>query len=109
MITEYTGWRRDQEGLGLWPHQGKVAIAGWECPRLIGGGTAHLWIRRLAPTPFLRAQMALEEAGVRPEEVDGLLQCPNNMAAPTAALRPIGGLRGPTLRLHTTLRMGFPL
>ena len=29
MTTEYTGWRRDKEGLGLWEGQGKVAIVGW--------------------------------------------------------------------------------
>ena len=28
-MTTYTDWRRDKPGLGVWPHRGKVAFAGW--------------------------------------------------------------------------------
>ena len=28
-MTTDTGWRRDKPGLGIWPHRGKVAFAGW--------------------------------------------------------------------------------
>src|SRR5262249_44488938 len=33
---------------------------------------------------ILAAQRALEDAGISPSEVDGLLQCPNNMAGATS-------------------------
>ena len=28
MITEYSGWKRDKPGLGVWEHRGKVAVVG---------------------------------------------------------------------------------
>ena len=80
MITEYTGWRRDQEGLGLWPHQGKVAITGWGMSPVDRRWDGTSMDKTLGSYAILAAQLALEDAGVRPEEVDGLLQCPNNMA-----------------------------
>ena len=80
MTTEGTGWRRDQQGLGVWPHQGKVAITGWAMSPVDRRWDGMSMDRTLGAFCILAAQRALEDAGVKPEEVDGLLQCPNNMA-----------------------------
>ena len=80
MTTAETGWRRDRKGLGVWPHQGKVAITGWGMSPVDRRWDGVSMDRTLGEFCILAAQRALEDAGVRPEEVDGLLQCPNNMA-----------------------------
>ena len=73
-----TGWRRDKVGLGLWPHQGKVAIAGWgmsPADRRWDGVTLETSLGAYA---LLAAQQALDRAGyiaavrpVQPESVAG--------------------------------------
>jgi acetyl-CoA acetyltransferase len=94
MTTRYTGWRRDREGLGVWPHQGKVAITGWAMSPVDRRWDGVSMDRTLGAYCILAAQRALEDAGVKPEEVDGLLQCPNNMAG--AAGGGAAGNWGPT-------------
>ena len=80
MTTAETGWRRDRPGLGVWPHQGKVAITGWGMSPVDRRWDGISMDRTLGEFCILAAKRALEDAGVKPEEVDGLLQCPNNMA-----------------------------
>ncbi len=80
MTTVDTSWKRDREGLGVWPHRGKVAIAGWGMSPLDRRWDGVSMDRTLGAFSILAAQRALEDAGLKPEDVDGLLQCPNNMA-----------------------------
>src|SRR5438128_2205152 len=64
------------EGLGIWPHRGKVAAVGighsptarrWDGdPQTSVGAWAILAIRR-----------AIEDAGLTPEDVDGLVLAPD--------------------------------
>ena len=80
MATQGTGWRRDKLGLGVWPHQGKVAIVGWgQAPvdRRWDGVSMDTILGAYAIKAIRRA---IEDAGISPEEVDGLLCCPDNMA-----------------------------
>lgn len=77
---QYTGWRRDREGLGLWPHQGKVAITGWGQSSVDRRWDGVSMGRTLGAYAIIAVNRALEDAGVKPEEVDGLLCCPDNMA-----------------------------
>lgn len=80
MTTAETGWKRDKEGLGVWPHRGKVAIAGWGMSPVDRRWDGVSMDRTLGRFAILAAQRALEDAGITPQDVDGLLQCPNNMA-----------------------------
>jgi acetyl-CoA acetyltransferase len=80
MTTQETGWRRDKEGLGLWPHQGKVAITGWGMSPVDRRWDGISMNKTLGAYAILASQLALEDAGVKPEEVDGLLCCEENMA-----------------------------
>ncbi len=80
MTTVDNSWKRDREGLGVWPHRGKVAIAGWGMSPVDRRWDGVSMDRTLGAFAILAAMRALEDAGLKPEDVDGLLQCPNNMA-----------------------------
>ena len=75
-----SGWQRNKPGLGVWPHQGKVAIVGWAQSPVDRRWDGVNMDKTLGAYAILAIHRALEEAGVRPEEVDGLLACPENMA-----------------------------
>ena len=72
-VQKQYGWRREKEGLGRWEHRGKVAIAGfaqsvvdrrWDgksMDKTVGGHT--IWA----------CQRAMEDAGVTPDQVDGII------------------------------------
>jgi acetyl-CoA acetyltransferase len=73
-VVEWTHMYRTEEGLGVWPHRGKVAAVGighsptlrrWDDdPQTSVGAWAILAIRR-----------AIDDAGVDPAAVDGLVLC----------------------------------
>jgi acetyl-CoA acetyltransferase len=67
---------RTNEGLGLWEHRGKVAAVG------IGASpTARRWDETpetsIAGLTILSIQKCLEDAGVSPDQVDGLIMDPH--------------------------------
>ncbi len=80
MTTLDRGWRRDREGLGVWPHRGKVAFAGWGMSPIDRRWDGVSMDRTLGQSCITAAKQALEDAGLRPEDLDGLFQCPDNMA-----------------------------
>lgn len=82
-MTTDTGWMRDQDELEVWPHRGKVAFAGWGMSPVDRRWDGVSMDRTLGAFAILAAERALEDAGLKPEDVDGLLQCANNMAGPT--------------------------
>lgn len=69
---------RNKEGMGVWEHRGKVAVAG------IGQApTDRRWDGRLETSlgayALIAAQKALDDAGISPDEVDGVVTCPRGM------------------------------
>jgi acetyl-CoA acetyltransferase len=69
---------RSKEGLGVWEHRGKVAIAG------VGQSpTARRWDETienaLGAWTILAAQQALDDAGMSKDEIDGVVACPIGM------------------------------
>ena len=76
----YDGWKRDKEGLGVWEHQGKVSIQGWGMSPVDRRWDGISMDRTLGAYCLLAAERALEDAGLTNVDVDGLFQCPNNMA-----------------------------
>ena len=79
-MTTDTGWRRDRDGLGVWPHRGKVALVGWGMSPIDRRWDGVSMDRTLGAFCILAAQRAMADAGLKPEDIDGLFQCPNNMA-----------------------------
>ena len=80
---------RTKEGMGLWEHQGKVVAVGigvsptarrWDgTPETSVGGWSILALRK-----------AMEDAGVKPEEVDGLVMTPDtSTGSPWPSGRPV--------------------
>src|SRR5436309_4962948 len=75
-----TGWMRNQEGLGIWEHRGKVAVAG------VGHSPVERrWDEQLEHSlgaySILAAQRAMEEAGISPDEIDGVISHPGPLGA----------------------------
>lgn len=74
-MTSQYNWMRNKEGLGLWEHRGKVAVA----------GVGHSPVERrwdenlehsLGAYSMLAAQRALDDAGLSIDDVDGMISCP---------------------------------
>jgi acetyl-CoA acetyltransferase len=69
---DQTGWQRNREGLGIWEHRGKVAVAG------VGHSPVdRRWDENLEHSlgaySILAAQRAMEDAGISPDEIDGIV------------------------------------
>ena len=73
-----TAWRRDKAGMGVWPHRGKVAIAGIGHSPVDRRYDMHSMDTTLGAYAILACRRAMADAGVKPEDVDGLLCCPQN-------------------------------
>jgi hypothetical protein len=83
MTTEYTGWRRDKEGLGLWDGQGKVAIVGMGQSDVDRRWDGVSMDKTYGAYGIKAIQQALDDAGVKAEDVDGLFVCPETGAGAT--------------------------
>ncbi len=83
-MTQPAGWwRRDKEGTGIWPHRGKVAITGWGQSPVDRRWDGVSMDKTLGAYAMYAAKMALDDAGLKPEDVDGLICCPDSMAGAT--------------------------
>jgi len=72
---------RSTEGLGVWEHRGKVAVAG------IGSSpTSRRWDETVdnsvAAWQILAVEKCLEDAGITKDEIDGVVACPQGMGEP---------------------------
>src|SRR5258708_4874061 len=73
-------WRRDKDGLGVWEHRGKVAVAGvGHSPgdRRWGGVSVD---KTLGAYSILACRNAMDEAGVTPDQIDGVICCDSHIA-----------------------------
>ncbi|MCH7744546.1 MAG: hypothetical protein IIC84_00550 [Chloroflexi bacterium] len=73
MTTEYTGWRRDKEGLGLWDGQGKVAIVGWGQSPVDRRWDGASMDKTYGAYAIQALQRTIEDSGITPDEIDGLM------------------------------------
>ena len=111
-------WLRTQEGLGVWEGKGKVAAVG------VGvSPTARRWDHdpqtSIGALSILAIRRAMEDAGVSPDQVDGLVLVPDTttgrfdwpppwpegMALSAASTKPDGGRgrdRSSSARLSST-------
>ncbi len=75
-MTTQAGWQRDRDGLGVWEHRGKVAIAGYGYSPLDRRWDGVSMDRTLGAFQVIAMQKAIADAGMTPDEIDGLMVCP---------------------------------
>ena len=77
MVTRRPNWwMRDKEGLGLWEHRGKVAVAGIGHPPMDRRWDGVSMDKTLGAYSIIAAQKAMDDAGVTADQVDGVITCP---------------------------------
>src|ERR1700752_3786222 len=76
-------WRRDKDGLGVWEHRGKVAVAGYghsPVDRRWDGGSLD---QTLGAYSILACQKAMDAAAGTAERIDGVICCASHIAGPS--------------------------
>src|ERR1700719_2196550 len=78
--TEGYQWRRDKDGLGVWEHRGKVAVAGVEHSPVARRWDEVSMDQTLGAYSILACRKAMDEAGVTADQVDGVICCDSHIA-----------------------------
>src|SRR2546427_13306093 len=73
-------WRRDKDGLGVWAHRGKVAVAGYGHSPVDRRWDGVSMDKTLGAYSILACQKALDDAGVTPAQIDGVICCQSHIA-----------------------------
>ena len=77
--TDYQ-WRRDKDGLGVWAHRGKVAIAGYGHSPVDRRWDGVSMDQTLGAYCILACQKAMNDAGITADQVDGIICCDSHIA-----------------------------
>ena len=81
MATQSTySWRRDKDGLGVWEHRGKVAVAGYGHSPVDRRWDGTSMDQTLGAYSILACQKAMDDAGVTPDQIDGVICCQSHIA-----------------------------
>jgi hypothetical protein len=81
MATQSTySWRRDRDGLGVWEHRGKVAVAGYGHSPVDRRWDGTSMDKTLGAYSILACQKAMDDAGVTPDQIDGVICCDSHIA-----------------------------
>ena len=73
-------WRRDKDGLGVWEHRGKVAVAGVGHSPVDRRWDGVSMDKTLGAYSILACRKAMDEAGVTPDQIDGVICCDSHIA-----------------------------
>src|SRR2546423_13934922 len=73
-------WRRDKDELGVWEHRGKVAVAGVGHSPVDRRWDEVSMDKTLGAYSILACQKAMDEAGVTPDQIDGIVCCDSHIA-----------------------------
>ena len=73
-------WRRDRDGLGVWEHRGKVAVAGVGHSPVDRRWDGVSMEKTLGAYSILACQKAMDEAGVTPDQIEGVVCCDSHIA-----------------------------
>src|SRR5947209_8964937 len=73
-------WRRDTDGLGVWKHRGKVAVAGYGHSPVDRRWDGTSMDQTLGAYSILACQKAMDDAGVTPDQIDGIICCQSHIA-----------------------------
>src|SRR3954470_2224997 len=72
-------WRRDKDGLGVWEHRGKVAVAGVGHSPVDRRWDEVSMDKTLGAYSILACQKAMDEAGVTADQIDGVICCDSHI------------------------------
>src|SRR5438128_2307075 len=73
-------WRRDKDGLGVWEHRGKVAVAGVGHSPVDRRWDEVSMDKTLGAYSIQACQKAMDDAGVTPDQIDGIICCDSHIA-----------------------------
>src|SRR5918998_5474207 len=90
-------WRRDKEGLEVWEHRGKVAIAGYGHSPVDRRWDEVSMDKTLGAYSILACRKAMEDAGVTPDQIDGVICCDSHIAGNSGGFAAPVGARPPLL------------
>ena len=100
-------WRRDKDGLGVWEHRGKVAVAGVGHSPVDRRWDGVSMDRTLGAYSILACRKAMDDAGVRPDQIEGVICCDSHIAGGSGGSAS-SGRHGPTSP-RPTIRSGGSL
>src|SRR2546427_6624686 len=101
-------WRRDTDGLGVWEHRGKVAVAGYGHSPVDRRWDGTSMDQTLGAYSILACQKAMDEAGVTPDPIDGIICCQSHIAGGSGGMRAARAPARPAVRLLATPTGGPP-
>jgi hypothetical protein len=73
-------WRRDRDGLGVWEHRGKVAVAGFGHSPVDRRWDGVSMDQTVGAYSILACQKAMDEAGATPDQIEGVVCCDSHIA-----------------------------
>ncbi|MDO8750212.1 MAG: thiolase family protein [Dehalococcoidia bacterium] len=88
MTTRTTDWRRNREGIGAWEHRGKVAVAGWGQSPMDRRWDGKSLDKTMGAYAIVAAKKAIEDAGLKLDDIDGVITSPETRVGDTWAPRP---------------------
>ena len=88
MPVTRNNWQRSKEGLGVWEHRGKVAVAGWGQSPIDRRWDGVSTDKTMGAYTMIAIRNALTDAGITIDDVDGLLTSPDTRVGQTWAPRP---------------------
>lgn len=88
MPVTRSNWQRNKDGLGVWEHRGKVAVAGWGQSPIDRRWDGVSPDKTMGAYTMIAIQHALKDAGLTIDDVDGLLTSPDTRVGQTWAPRP---------------------
>src|SRR6266849_10860013 len=91
-------WRRDKDGLGVWEHRGKVAVAGVGHSPVDRRWDEVSMDQTLGAYSILACRKAMDDAGVTPDQIEGVICCiirTCTASSPAAVFRPMAAAGSP--------------
>jgi len=68
-----TSWMRNREGMGVWKHRGKVAVAGWGVSYMDRRWDGKSMDKTLGAYAIAASKKAIEDAGLKLDDIDGVI------------------------------------
>ena len=71
-MSSQNNWMRNKDGMGIWEHRGKVAVAGWGQSYIDRRWDGVSMYRTMGAWCIQACQNALDDAGLSVTDIDGI-------------------------------------